>query len=163
MTTEILLEWCRSDGPAITLARFDAWPDAANADECHDALLILGGISETEARESGWETLLGELALLGKIKQVTGANFYRRVHESKSDRVYSSYQERAEWFNPDNKKKVVLSAWNQLIDLLIAVLSIPLPAGERSVCLFRLLKVAKWNYRVLLEELRWAWRRYWRN
>lgn len=103
-------------------------------------------------------TLLGELALLGRLRQVEGARFYRRVHEGKSDRVYRSYHERAVWFDPRNEGKLVLSASRQLRDLLGAVVRYPLPAAERAQCLWRLLKIAKWNAPLYRRELSWAWR-----
>ena len=103
-------------------------------------------------------TLLGELALLGRLRQVDGARFFRRIHGSKSDRVYRTYHERAAWFNPKNEGKLVLSACNQLRDLLIAVLKCNLPAKQKAVCLWRLAKVTKWSAPVYRMELAWAWR-----
>ena len=44
--------------------RTEAWPQANFPDECHDALLVVGGVTEVEAQENGWleylETLAGE-------------------------------------------------------------------------------------------------------
>lgn len=103
-------------------------------------------------------TLLGELALMGRLRQVDGARFFRRIHGSKSDRVYRTYHERAAWFNPKNEGKLVLSACNQLRDLLIAVLKCDLPPKQKSMCLWRLAKVTKWSAPVYRMELAWAWR-----
>lgn len=104
-------------------------------------------------------TLLGELALRGRLRQVEGASFYRRIHGSKSDRVYRSYHERAVWFNPGNEGRIVLSACNQFRDLLAAVLRCRLSPGDRMRCLWRLAKVTKWNLPLYRQELAWAWRR----
>lgn len=104
-------------------------------------------------------TLLGELALRGRLRQVDGARFYRRVHAGKSDRVYASYHERAEWFNPGNRGKVVLSAWNQLRDLSGSLLRCRLPLGQKVACALRLAKVAKWNAPLYRAELAWSVRR----
>ncbi|HXE86679.1 MAG TPA: DEAD/DEAH box helicase, partial [Hyphomicrobiaceae bacterium] len=53
----------RLDPEAIQRVRQEAWPEAANADELHDALVWLGFIAEDEAgREAGWPTWLTELA-----------------------------------------------------------------------------------------------------
>ena len=45
---------------AITLVREQAWPDAETADELHDALSLLGFLTEGEARP--WSSLLQDLA-----------------------------------------------------------------------------------------------------
>ncbi len=104
-------------------------------------------------------TLLGELALHGRLRPVAGARFYRRAHAGKSDRVYRSFNERAVWFNPVNRDRVVLSACNQLRDLARAVARCPVPAGQKLRCAYLLAKVAKWNGRLYRAELAWATRR----
>ncbi len=50
------------DNEAITTVRQEAWPVAENEDECHDALLLLGGLGLREARDSGWLEYLARLA-----------------------------------------------------------------------------------------------------
>ena len=51
------------DAAAIERVRSEAWPQAANVDEMHDALLTLGFVTtaEVQARE-GWPALVAELA-----------------------------------------------------------------------------------------------------
>ncbi len=52
----------RLDPEAIQRVRAEAWPDATNADELHDALLWLTFLTEAEVdRQPGWAELLGEL------------------------------------------------------------------------------------------------------
>jgi ATP-dependent Lhr-like helicase len=52
----------RLDPEAIARVRTEAWPDATNADELHDALVWLGFLTENEAqKESGWTDWLAEL------------------------------------------------------------------------------------------------------
>jgi ATP-dependent Lhr-like helicase len=59
----------RLDGAAIRRVREEAWPDPRTADELHDALVVLGFISEPEARdgasgdglEFGWQHLFDQL------------------------------------------------------------------------------------------------------
>ena len=50
------------DIAAIEQVREDAWPQARNIDEAHDALMSLGAIGEDEADASGWTGLLDALA-----------------------------------------------------------------------------------------------------
>jgi ATP-dependent helicase Lhr and Lhr-like helicase len=59
------------DAAAITRVREEAWPDASNADELHDALLWLSCISATEAaRVSAWPGLLDTLAHERRVTQL---------------------------------------------------------------------------------------------
>ncbi|HUB65736.1 MAG TPA: DEAD/DEAH box helicase [Methylocella sp.] len=58
----------RLDAEAIVRVRAEAWPDAANADELHDALVWLGFLTETEVRNAtGWFEWLDKL---GREKRV---------------------------------------------------------------------------------------------
>jgi ATP-dependent Lhr-like helicase len=53
----------RLDPEAIERVRQEAWPEATNADEMHDALVWLGFVTEEEAaRGAGWQGWLQELA-----------------------------------------------------------------------------------------------------
>ena len=53
----------RLDEAAIARVKGEAWPDAASADELHDALVWLGFMTEDEvAAGPGWRDWLGELA-----------------------------------------------------------------------------------------------------
>ncbi|HEY2344266.1 MAG TPA: DEAD/DEAH box helicase [Xanthomonadaceae bacterium] len=53
----------RLDPEAIAAVRAEAWPEARNADEMHEALLGLGIVADSEARENmGWTEWLAALA-----------------------------------------------------------------------------------------------------
>src|ERR1700756_4397076 len=59
------------DPEAIRRVRAEAWPDAGNADELHDALLWLTCLTEAEADPAtGWPALLGELASQGRVSRL---------------------------------------------------------------------------------------------
>lgn len=60
----------RLDPDAIDEVRGQAWPDARNADEMHDALMGLGAVTAAEARDSGWEPLLEALAKVDRATRV---------------------------------------------------------------------------------------------
>ncbi|MFQ5580636.1 MAG: DEAD/DEAH box helicase [Nitrospiria bacterium] len=51
----------RLDPEAIKRVKEEAWPEARDADELHDALLIYGFISEAEGRAKDWEGFFYEL------------------------------------------------------------------------------------------------------
>ncbi|MCP1372688.1 DEAD/DEAH box helicase [Dyella lutea] len=53
----------RLDPDAIAAVREEAWPQARDADEMHDALTVLGGITDAEvAANTGWDAHLRALA-----------------------------------------------------------------------------------------------------
>jgi len=51
----------RLDIAAIQRVREEAWPQAENADELHDALMQLGIVTAAEGKENGWKQLFEEL------------------------------------------------------------------------------------------------------
>jgi len=53
----------RLDAEAIARVKAEAWPEAANADELHDAMVWLGFITDEEAKTPNWEGWLAELAM----------------------------------------------------------------------------------------------------
>jgi ATP-dependent helicase Lhr and Lhr-like helicase len=64
----------RLDADAIARVRTEAWPDAANADELHDALVWLGFLTEEEARaQPGWNDWLAELARQKRVARLKAA------------------------------------------------------------------------------------------
>ncbi len=63
LSPETAADLGRLDAEAIARVRAEAWPEAANADELHDALVWLGFLSIDEARaDAGWGECLAELA-----------------------------------------------------------------------------------------------------
>src|SRR6266566_2502695 len=61
----------RLDPEAIARVRGEAWPEAANADELHDALVWLGFLGMDEARAGpGWGDWLSELARAKRATQL---------------------------------------------------------------------------------------------
>ncbi|MEO8536978.1 MAG: DEAD/DEAH box helicase, partial [Betaproteobacteria bacterium] len=62
----------RLDADAIERVRAEAWPDAASADELHDALLGLGFVTEEEGRRNtAWPALLASLAAAGRATRAS--------------------------------------------------------------------------------------------
>ncbi|HWN82968.1 MAG TPA: hypothetical protein VNM87_12780, partial [Candidatus Udaeobacter sp.] len=61
------------DTAAIERVREEAWPEAASADELHDALMLLGFATPEEvAGNEGWAALLAELVATGRATNVGG-------------------------------------------------------------------------------------------
>ncbi|HXW72191.1 MAG TPA: DEAD/DEAH box helicase [Methylocella sp.] len=63
------------DDEAIARVREEAWPDAANADELHDALVWLGFFTEREAAiHEGWAGWLADLGRERRAARILGPN-----------------------------------------------------------------------------------------
>ncbi|HVH83864.1 MAG TPA: DEAD/DEAH box helicase, partial [Steroidobacteraceae bacterium] len=61
----------RLDPEAIARVRAEAWPDAANADELHDALVWLTFLTAAEVeRHAGWPELMTQLALERRVTRL---------------------------------------------------------------------------------------------
>ena len=61
----------RLDADAVTRVRAEAWPDATNADELHDALVWLGFLTAEEARaQPAWSDWLAELARQNRVARL---------------------------------------------------------------------------------------------
>src|SRR2546430_15907065 len=62
------------DAEAIRRVREEAWPDATDADELHDALLWLTYLTDAEgARGAGWTDLIAQLAAQRRVTPFVGA------------------------------------------------------------------------------------------
>jgi ATP-dependent Lhr-like helicase len=60
--TETAADLGKLDSQAIERVREEAWPDVTNADELHEALMLLGFLTEQEVRqEAGWRKFLDDL------------------------------------------------------------------------------------------------------
>ncbi len=78
------------DADAVSRVRDEAWPDAASADELHDALLWLGFLTPAEIeRNPAWPALLRALEGDGRVV---------RVSLNGADNELTFAAERREWF-----------------------------------------------------------------
>jgi ATP-dependent Lhr-like helicase len=76
MSPEQAAELGRLDPAAIERVRAEAWPDARNADELHDALVVLGFMTYEEAQAhalagSAWKAFFTELCAAGRATEYT--------------------------------------------------------------------------------------------
>ncbi|HXW25006.1 MAG TPA: DEAD/DEAH box helicase [Xanthobacteraceae bacterium] len=71
LAPEDAAELGRLDPEAIARVQAEAWPDAANADELHDALSWLGALSAQEAQAApGWRAWLDDLTRDRRVAQL---------------------------------------------------------------------------------------------
>lgn len=58
---------------AIKIVKQEAWPEAASSDDLHDALVILGVLTQEEVKREGWSQLLAVLQEERRVYQATRA------------------------------------------------------------------------------------------
>lgn len=98
-------------------------------------------------------TLLGELVLYGKLSEVREPLFYHRIHAGSSVRQNPVFHQRAAWFDPKLKGRLVLSAWRQFFQMLRAILEAPLDLRTRAACYWQALRWFKWRWRWMFQQL----------
>jgi ATP-dependent Lhr-like helicase len=75
MTPEQAAELGRLDAEAIRRVREEAWPEARDADELYDALVLLGFATAEEGRAGGaWPTWFAALCAAGRTTELTRAD-----------------------------------------------------------------------------------------
>lgn len=89
------------------------------------------------------ENLLGELALLGPLRQVPEPLFLRRDHAGTSLRANPTAGDVARWFDSSWQARTHLPMCRQAVEYLRSALRLPMPPAER----LRVLRVvARWSF-----------------
>jgi ATP-dependent Lhr-like helicase len=84
------------DPQAIERVRAEAWPDAATADELHDALLWLTFLTDEERqRNAAWPRLMDELAASGRVARVSAAGLSAAESDARRAIVWVATERRA--------------------------------------------------------------------
>ncbi|PRY08809.1 Lhr family ATP dependent helicase [Paraburkholderia sp. BL25I1N1] len=123
------------DADAIESVRDEAWPQARNADEMHEALTGLACITEAEARRhEGWPAWLASLAESGRATRLQLAHDCALWLPVERVTCFQALYPHAEFAPPLAAPKGFTESWNEddaLIDVLRARLTGfgPLPVG----------------------------------
>ena len=104
-------------------------------------------------------TLIAELGLHGPFCEIPEPLFLHRLHQSSSVVVTPSRQERAVWFDPSKKGKLMFPHWRQLGELFAAVQRSPLPFSEKVSCYGQMLHWSKRSRHRLGSDISWAMRK----
>ncbi len=88
--------------------------------------------------------LLARLSLLGQLKEVPEFLFFRRVHPDKSVRAYPAYHQRAVWFDPTLKGKIIYPRFKVCGEYFAAISDSPLTRLQRMGCYYHLLRRFRW-------------------
>lgn len=102
-------------------------------------------------------TLLGELALLGKMVEVPQTLFYRRDHPGSSVRALKP-SERASWFDPTLRKSRRYVHWRLWGEFIHSLWRLPLPLAVRLRGMRGVIRWGMWRHKLLALEARsWMW------
>jgi glycosyltransferase involved in cell wall biosynthesis len=85
--------------------------------------------------------LLARLALLGRFYQIPEFLFFSKAHLEQSIRTFPGRLERATWFDPQNKGKILFPQWRLFYEYLRAIREARLSLRERLLCYLHL---ARW-------------------
>lgn len=81
--------------------------------------------------------LLGELAMMGEIRELGEILFRLRAHPKRSNQAHRSARDRAAWYDPAAAKQLfVLPNWERMVwELMKSAMRAPLNPFERMKCL----------------------------
>ena len=99
------------------------------------------------------KVLLAEFALLGMLHEVPENLFLRRDHEQTSLRANPGYADRAAWFDPNKRHKLVFSSWRWLLEYIRAINRAPLSFLTRWRCYRETLNWVIWSRRHFRQDL----------
>jgi glycosyltransferase involved in cell wall biosynthesis len=91
--------------------------------------------------------LLGELAILGEIREVDEVLFRLRKHSKRSMKANPSARARAAWYDPSAAKKLfVMPNWERMVlELLKATLRSRLSIAEKTKCCLAIVGTHYWR------------------
>ncbi len=102
----------------------------------------------------GWDrTLLGELALHGKLYEIDKRLFLRRDHPQNSVKAHPDATELSVWLNPANKGKMILPRWRWFSEYVKAIQRAPLTISERAGSYSALTRrYLRYSYKPMIKE-----------
>jgi glycosyltransferase involved in cell wall biosynthesis len=102
------------------------------------------------------ELALGaELLLLGEFYEVPEYLFFFRCHEktSRATKQSSGYRQLAIWFDPRNRKGIILPQWRLFFQYLLSIKRVPMNWQEKVQCYGQMGRWLSWKWKSLVKEL----------
>jgi hypothetical protein len=103
-------------------------------------------------------SLIAELGLHGPFLEIEEPLFMHRIHALGSVVVSPSRQERAVWFDPSKKGKLVFPHWRQLFELMTIINRSPISIQERTHCYLHMFNWVKGGRVRLWSDIRIAFK-----
>jgi glycosyltransferase involved in cell wall biosynthesis len=115
---------------------------------------IIEQTSQHDAFYGSDKVLLCELAMMGKLKEVSSATGYFRIHGEQSQSIKNS-KERAEWISPDLNYGAFMSRVKCVQGYYRSIFTYPISSTERVKCLWTLIawSINLSNWQSMLNEV----------
>ena len=84
--------------------------------------------------------LLGQLSLFGKFHEIPQYLFFRRIHPQISTEANKNSRDLAAWFDPANRRKILLPLWKHVVEYQKVILGAPISPKEKMQCLAIMLR-----------------------
>lgn len=101
-------------------------------------------------------TLVAQLGLFGPFYEIPEPLFLHRIHTKSSVVVNPTRQERAVWFDPSRKGKLVFPYWRQLFEMFAVINDSPIPLREKLRSYRHMMGWTKRRRRHLKGDINWA-------
>jgi glycosyltransferase involved in cell wall biosynthesis len=102
--------------------------------------------------------LLAELSFRGRFVCIPEYLFFRRAHQGQSTAIAPGRQERTVWYDPNNRGRLLLPHFRQLLEYLAAIQRAPIGVGAKAWCAARMCAWTATNRRRLLADLHYVLR-----
>ena len=87
-----------------------------------------------ESYEASDRVLLGELSLLGKFSEIPEYLFYRRIHPKRATTVNKTPEEKAIWFDPSLRGKILAPRTRRFLGFLTAIPRAKMSPKDTVLC-----------------------------
>ncbi len=102
-------------------------------------------------------TLLGELGLKGKVRDIDDVLFWRREHANTSTRgAYKPRRKRHVWFDSSSKQKLSLPEWRLNTEMLLSICRQNISPYCKLKCVFAVVGRMWQKKRLLIEDIYYA-------
>ena len=96
--------------------------------------------------------LMSELALYGKIVQISEFLFYRRMERDTATKLKSDIEVKR-YFSPSNENKMIMQSWKKIFNLFLIANRVSFPISEKIEVYKFLLKKLAWSRGDLYKDI----------
>ena len=100
--------------------------------------------------------LLAELALRGRLHELSDILFFRRDHPGSSLRTFPDHRQRVVWFDPSKSASLSFPEWSEVLGYTAAVGRTRLPLRQRARAWGTIISLFASRWRPLLADFKYA-------
>ena len=124
------------DPEAIKIVKDEAWPEADNADDLHDALVLCGFLTSEEGKNNGWESFFSELTTENRATELEneGKKYWMAVERLiQAKNIYKDAKISPEIEIPEKLKEKSVSREESLVEIIRSRLEALGPVTEKLI------------------------------